>query len=123
MFLHGFKFLLLIVGEHGFDGVVRAFHDGSCLSATVFRSEGLVLEEGLHLLLAFLEKWLDLVLLIRSEIEHPREVLQLTIGIHAHATGAGPLRWRSGLILIGRRGRGVLCEGGARAQSEKAAEG
>ncbi len=36
LLLHGFKFLLLIVGQNGLDAVVGAFHDGAHLGSTVF---------------------------------------------------------------------------------------
>ena len=109
--LHGFEFLLLIVGEQSFDAVVCAFGDGPHLGAPVFRSARLILHEGLHLLLTLQEERLNLRLLVRGQVELTGEALELAVGVHAHAAAA-TLRW-SGLILILGWGRVVLGEGGA----------
>lgn len=119
--LHSVEFLLLIVGQQGFDAVVGALRDGARLGATVFLRERFVLHERLHLLLAIYQQGLDLALLIGCEVQRAGEMSELSVGIHAHAA---PTLGRTGLTLVGGRGRGVLSESGAGdAQCEQAAKG
>src|SRR5579863_7661416 len=96
--LHGFELLLLLVVQEGFDLALGVLTDRLHLRATVLIRQGLILEEGLHSLLAVDEQRLDLALLIRRETEGPGQVLKLAIRAHAHGTAAGAiLRLRLGL--------------------------
>ena len=119
--LHGIKFLFLIIVEQGLDAVVGAFGDGAHLAATVFLGERLILEERLHLLLAFDEQGFDFVLLVRTQVQFAGEAGKLAIGIHAHAAAAGTVGGRAGLVLIGWWGRVVLGEDCGCAKREQSA--
>jgi hypothetical protein len=106
--LHGFELLLLLVVQEGFDLALGVLTDRLHLRATVLIRQGLILEEGLHSLLAVDEQRLDLALLIRRETEGPGQVLKLAIRAHALGTAAGAiLRLRLGLGCV------VLSESGA----------
>src|ERR1700722_14535498 len=67
--LHGCELLLLIFGQKGLDADVRALGDGPCLGAAIFLGHGLVLHQGLNLLLAVNKQRLDLRLLVGGETE------------------------------------------------------
>src|SRR5579872_226745 len=108
--LHRFEFLLLLIVQHSFDfgGAVAA--DGLHFAVPVFARERLVLEERLHFLLTVFEDRLDLVLLVRAEIQCAGKVLQLRVRIHA-AVAAAPVT-----LLLPIMGLGVNSGCGAKRQ-------
>lgn len=125
--LHRVELLLLIVVEHRLDGVIASLHDGARLRAAVFWRGGLILEQGLHLLLALYQQRLDLRLLVWSQVEFAGEALELAVGIHTHAASVRCVAGRSrlSLILTWSLGWGsVLGDSGAcGAEREHAAQG
>ena len=57
--------------------------------------------------------WMLIVLSYLISVLGSYTALQLAVGIHAHAAAARCIGGRCCLVLIGRWGRGVLCECGA----------
>lgn len=96
--LHGLELLLLGIVQSCLDLAFRVLLNYLHLGMAVGRGERLILPELLHLLIAVFKNWLDLRLLVGSQIQLLGKVLQLRIGIHPVMPVALPLL-RRGIIL------------------------
>lgn len=113
-FLHRFELLLLLVVQNGLDLALRILPDRLHFRVTILTGGGLILEERLHLLLAFDQERLDLVLLIGAEAKGARHMFELPVRVHTH----GAATWLALCRTLFRRLRGgwccaVLSDGGA----------
>jgi hypothetical protein len=84
--LHLFKLLLLLIVQGRFQTRLRILTDSLRLAVAILWRQGLILEQCLQLLLAIRQNRFDLSLLIRTQIKRLRQMLQLPVGVHVHAT-------------------------------------
>ena len=89
VFLHGRELLFLLIRENRFNLATGFLRYGPSLGASVVLRTGLISAQRFELLLAIDKQGLDLALLVGRQIELPRHVLQLGVGVHA--AGAAPL--------------------------------
>ena len=89
MFLHGRELLFLLIRENRFNLAAGFLRYRPSLGASVVLRTGLISAKRFELLLAIDKQGLDLALLVGRQIELPRHVLQLRVGVHA--AGPAPL--------------------------------
>ena len=81
--LHLFELLFLLIVQSRLKTRLRVLLNGLRLAVTVLARQRLILEQRLHLLLAIRQNRFDLRLLIGSQIERLRQMLQLPVSVHA----------------------------------------
>src|SRR6185437_111560 len=109
--LHGLlKLLLLAVGHHSFQLLMRILHQRAHLLMTLLGGERSIVPHGFHLALLVLENRQDLLLLIRGQVQCFGQMLQspLRAGRPVTAHSHIALHVRLGRRCRGIRRRGVL---------------